>query len=145
VVQAGPTKLTLYYDGNEIKRLDSHTVVFRNTGNRPLKALPVTIECTNGGTVLERELSVPDGAKFETTSDQNSIFVNIDLLNPGETFSVGFSVADAASPGGIKVVARAEFLKLRNIGVQVDTAELLDELMRGMPFGRLIAIMVRAL
>lgn len=52
VVQAGPKKLALTYDGKSIQRLDSHTILFRNIGNRPLGALPVKIQCTGGGTVL---------------------------------------------------------------------------------------------
>ena len=43
VVQAGPKKLALTYDGKPVSRLDSHTVAFRNIGNRPLGALPVKV------------------------------------------------------------------------------------------------------
>ncbi len=138
VVQAGPKKLALTYDGNSIQRLDSHTVLFRNIGNRPLGALPVKIQCTEGGTVLDHELTAPDGASFTSTAGTDHIKVNIDLLNPGETFSVGLTVADSSTKGSIKAVARAEFLELREIGEQVNTIDLLGVLLPHIFLGSVI-------
>ena len=138
VVQAGPKKLALTYDGKAINRLDSHTVLFRNIGNRPLSALPVKIQCTNGGSVLDYELSLPDGATFDSKAEADHIAITIDLLNPGETFSVGLTVADSPATGGIKAVARAEFLELREIGDQANTVDLLKALLPHVYLGGLV-------
>lgn len=138
VVQAGPKKLALTYDGKSVQRLDSHTVLFRNIGNRPLGALPVKIQCTGGGTVLEHELAAPDGASFTSKAEADHITVNIDLLNPGETFSVGLTVADSSPTGSIKAIARAEFLELREIGEQANTIDLLEALLPHIFLGNVI-------
>ena len=138
VVQAGPQKLTLTYDGKSISRLDSHTVLFRNTGNRPLGALPVKVHCTNGGTILEHELTLPEGATFSSIAEADHITVNVDLLNPGEAFSIGLTVADSMGTGGIKPVARAEYLQIQEIGQQANTFDLLEALLPHIFFGNLI-------
>jgi len=117
IVHEGPKKLTLTYAGATINRLDSHTVSFRNIGNRPLKALPVKIECKNGGCVLDYELSAPAGTEFGATSTSDCVFLTIDLLNPGEVFSVGLTIADANGNGGVMPIARAEYLELRDTSI----------------------------
>ncbi|WP_143450107.1 hypothetical protein [Janthinobacterium sp. BJB304] len=117
IIQAGPQKLTLTYAGAAIKRMDSHTVSFRNIGNRPLKDLPVRIVCINGGSVLDYELSAPAGTEFGATSASDYVSLTIDLLNPGEVFSVGLTVADANGTGGVTPIARAEYLELRDTSV----------------------------
>lgn len=113
IVHAGPKKLALTYAGAAVNRLDSHTVSFRNIGNRALKQLPVKIEC-DGGSILDYELSAPAGTEFGANSTSDYVSLTIDLLNPGEGFSVGLTVADANGPGGVKPIARAEFLELRD-------------------------------
>jgi hypothetical protein len=138
VVQAGPKKLALTYDGKLIQRLDSHTVLFRNIGNRPLGVLPVKVQCTGGGTILEHELSTPDGASFSSTAAADHITINVDLLNPGETFSVGLTVADSSPASGVKAIARAEYLELREIGERANTVDLLQALLPHLFLGNVI-------
>jgi hypothetical protein len=138
IVQSGPSKLHLEYDGNPIKKLDSHTVVVLNIGNRPLGNLPVKIESLGSGRILESELSAPNGANFSVESDGSKIIINVDLLNPGETFSVGLTIADSSSDQGVGVVARAEYLKIREFSNQANTYDLLDVLLPHLYLGRLI-------
>lgn len=138
VVRSGPKKLSLTYDGQSIDRLDSHTVVFRNIGNRALKSLPVRIRPPANGRVLDWELDAPPGAEFEAKLAGDGLIVTIDLLNPGEAFGLGFSVADAGSLEGVDVVARAEFLELRAIGDRADTGEFLEAVLPHMVWGKLL-------
>ena len=138
IVQAGSQKLALTYDGRPTLRLDSHTVLFRNIGNRPLSALPVKVQCTGGGLILDHELKLPDGASFASTAESEHITVTIDLLNPGETFSVGLTVADSSGTGGVKAIARAEFLHLQQIGDQTNTLDILELLLPHVFMGRMV-------
>jgi hypothetical protein len=134
IVYGGHSKLTMKYDGKDIVRLDSHTVVIRNIGNRPLVKLPIRIECINGGGIVEHELHAPDGASCVAASDgSGKLVVTTDLLNPGEVVTIGLTVADAKE-GEIKVIARGEFLEVKKIGERADTAELLEALMPHLPF-----------
>lgn len=138
VVQSGPQKLSLTYDGKKITRLDSHTVIFRNIGNRPLGGLPIRLQCADSGTVLDYELSTPDGAAFKSLSDPTCITVTVDLLNPGETFSIGLTIADSSQTSSPKIIARAELLELREIGSGANTVDLLEALLPHMYLGGLI-------
>jgi hypothetical protein len=138
VVQSGPKKLSLTYDGQTIERLDSHTVVFRNVGNRALKNLPIRISPPTNGRILDWELDAPAGAEFHAKPGNEGLVVTIDLLNPGEAFGIGFSVADANSLEGTQVIARAEFLELRAIGDRAETGELLEALLPHVFLGDLL-------
>lgn len=114
------------YDDREIKRLDSHGIVLRNIGNRPLTNLPVRIESLQGE-IVEHELMPPEGANFTQTFENGLLLIICDLLNPGEVATVGLTVADS-DDGIIKVIARAQNLQIKEIGQQLDTDELLDAL-----------------
>jgi hypothetical protein len=134
IVLKGHTKLSMKYGDREISRLDSHAIVLRNIGNRPLKSLPVCIESAKGS-IVEHEINPPDGAKFTPTLNESSLVVNCDLLNPGEAATLGITVADSAD-GKIKVIARAENLRLKELGQQLDTNELLDAVTETIPLLR---------
>ena len=126
IVLKGHTQLSMKYGEREISRLDSHTIVLRNIGNRPLKNLPVRIESEKGG-IVEHELKPPDGAEFTAALEGERLTVTCDLLNPGEAATIGLTVADSAD-GDVKVIARAESLVVKELGQQLDTDELLDTL-----------------
>jgi hypothetical protein len=135
IVQGGHSKLAIQYDGREIVRLDSHQIDVRNIGNRPLTNLPVRIESRGGGEIVEHELTCPDGSSFSVSPDGLScLVVTIDLLNPGEIFSVGLTVADATT-SDVRVIARAELLEVREIGTRLNTEDLLEILMPSIPLG----------
>lgn len=134
IVQKGSSKLEMKYDGSDIVRLDSHAVQLRNIGNRSLVNLPVWLESTDAGTIVEQEITPPDGAAFTSSLETDQrLVVTIDLLNPGEVATVGLTIADA-SRGEINVIARAEYLEVRAIGERADTYELLEILMPHVPF-----------
>jgi hypothetical protein len=138
IVQRGHSKLAIQYDGHNIIRLDSHQVDFRNIGNRPLVNLPVRLEIRGGGNLVDHELTAPDGAQFTAVPEAPaSLLLTVDLLNPGEVFSVGLTVADAEH-SDISVAARAEFLELREIGPRLDTKDLLEILLPPLPLGGVI-------
>jgi hypothetical protein len=126
IVLKGHTHLSMKYDEREINRLDSHAVAIRNIGNRPLTALPVRIEAQKGSQIVEHELAAPDGAHFSIAADNgNSLIVTCDLLNPGEVATVGVTVADSQD-GSVKVIARGENLRVKDISQQLETDEFLD-------------------
>lgn len=134
IVQRGHTKLAIRYDAKDIVRLDSHAITVRNIGNRPLVNIPVRIECTDGGEIVEHELRSPDGAVTAvTTEGPGTLVVRTDLVNPGEVVVVGVTIADSKI-GQLKVVARGELLEVREIGERADTEELLEALLSYMPF-----------
>ena len=134
IVQGGHSKLAMKYDERDIVRLDSHTVQVRNIGNRALAKLPVRIESRNGGEIVEHELNAPEGAMFPVVMDgSNCLVITVELLNPGEAFSVGLTVADSRT-GEVAVVARAEYLQVKAIGDFLATDDLLDILMPRIPF-----------
>jgi hypothetical protein len=138
IVHRGHTKLAMKYDGRDIVRLDSHTIVLRNIGNRPLIQQPVRVECVGGGEIVELALHAPDGAACTPQYDGlGALVVTADLLNPGEVVTIGLTVADA-SVGDIKVVARGELLQVKQIGERADTTELLQALLPHLPFGGLL-------
>lgn len=87
---------------------------------------------------FEYELVAPDGASFASEAEDDHITVNIDLLNPGETFSVGLTVADSSATGSIKAIARAEFLEIREIGEHTNTFDLLEALLPHIFLGNVI-------
>ena len=124
IVSKGHTHLSMWYDTTEINRLDSHTIVIRNIGNRPLTALPIRIG-PGTGRIVEHELTPPDGAIFSAAFQESLLIVTCDLLNPGEAASIGVTVADCED-GIIKIVARAENLTVKQIGPQIDTDDLLE-------------------
>lgn len=139
IVQQGHSKLSMLYDGKQIVRLDSHTVAIRNIGNRPLIKMPVQILSQGGGSIVEHELHVPDGATCSAVlDDDGKLIVSTDLLNPGEMVTVGLTVADSTD-GEVKVIARGELLEVKQIGDRADTDELLEALIPHVPFfGRLL-------
>jgi hypothetical protein len=138
IVQRGHSKLAIQYDGKSIARLDSHAIVLRNIGNKPLVQLPVRIEALGDGAVVESEVHGPEGAKCPSVVDGTAaIVVTSDLLNPGEVVTIGLTVADA-SRSEVKVVARGELLQVKEIGVRADTAELLEALLPHAPLGALL-------
>ncbi len=126
IVQSGHGKLAISYDGRPVKRLDSYSITFRNIGNKPLSSLPVRIQCLESGTIFEHELSGPDGNAYSvSTNGPHELEISVDLLNVGEAFSVGLTVADASGEGGVKPIVRAPALELRDIGSQTNSSELL--------------------
>ncbi len=134
IVQRGHSKLAMKYGGRDIVRLDSHTIHLRNIGNRPLVRLPVCLECLDGGQIVEHESMVPHGATYTASLEaQGRLVVTVDLLNPGEAFTVGLTVADAER-GQVNVVARGELLEVKDIGERASTEELLQVLMPHVPF-----------
>ncbi len=89
------------------------------------------------------ELGVPDGATYTASPDgAGRLVVTVDLLIPGEVFSVGLTVADAQE-GRVKVIARGELLEVKEIGEHVNTEELLEILMPRLYFGSLILDLYR--
>ena len=133
IVQKGHSKLDMKYDGQDITRLDSHTIQLRNIGNRSLTNLPIHLESVEEGKIVDFEMKPPEGAMFTCTlDDKKCITVTVDLLNPGEAFTVGMTIADAGR-GEINVVARGEYLQVKMIGERVSTDELLEILMPALP------------
>jgi hypothetical protein len=93
----------------------------------------VRLHCGEGGRIVEHELAAPEGVTLTgVLEDDRHLIVHIDLLNPGETFTVGLTVADAKSHA-VKVVARGEYLELREIGEREDSDDLIKLLMPRLP------------
>lgn len=138
VVMANHSKLKMEFEGKEINRLDSHTVNFRNIGNRPLVSLPAKVQLVGGGSIFEFDLHAPEGSNFTIQKDDDeALYVEIDLLNPGEAFSLGITVADS-NRNEIKVIARAEYLELKEIDEQKSSIDILEVLLPHMMLGSLI-------
>jgi len=138
IVQQGHSKLSMKYDGRDIVRLDSHTILIRNIGNRPLVQLPVRVECVTGSEIVEQEVHAPQGASCATVPDgTGKLVMTTDLLNPGEVVNIGLTVANAPA-SEVKVIARGEFLEVKQIGERADTAELLEALLPPFPFGGML-------
>jgi hypothetical protein len=126
IVERGHKDLAITYRNQPIERLYSHQVVVRNAGNRALKELPIRMSCKNGKFV-ESELTVPDGASFNLVSDDTgqTVIVHCDLLNKGESFSVGLTAVDTSSDK-ISVTARAENLVCKELSESSSFPELID-------------------
>lgn len=125
IVNHGHTNLSMKFDQRDIKRLDSHAVVLRNVGNRPLKNLPIRIS-SKGGEIVEHEFTKPDGMVIESAfKSANELLVTCDLINAGEAITVGLTVADSEN-GTVKVVARAENLSVKDIGESINASDVLD-------------------
>lgn len=129
IVQAQDSRLSMKFEDRDIRRLDSHTVLIRNTGNRALTNLPVRIVASEDAHIVEHDLDPPDGASFEVQQpSRNEISVTCDLLNPGEAARLGLTVADSSN-GEVRVIARAEGLTLKKIDARANTSELLQLLL----------------
>jgi len=134
-VKKGHTHLSMKYDSRDIQRLDSHAVLLRNIGNRPLTHLPIHIE-SKGGEIVEHEFIKPYGMAIESGFNSDSqLIVTCDLINPGEAITLGLTVADSED-GAVQVVARAENLHLKQIAESVNTEELLGALVGYSNFAR---------
>lgn len=104
VVQRGHTKVSMRYEEREIARLDSHTVVLRNIGNRPLVKLPVALQLPTAGTILEFDVSLPAGsATTSALEGADKVVLILDLLNPGESLTVGLTVADCRAAAATRL------------------------------------------
>ena len=125
IVERGHEDLIITYRNQPIQRLYSHQVVVRNAGNRPLKELPVRLSC-RGGKFVEGEVTAPEGADFRKVLDDTAqnVIVCCDLLNSGESFSVGLTAVDTSS-AQIIVTARAENLACKEISQNAALPELI--------------------
>lgn len=125
IAGSGHPSLLIKYETRDINQLDSHTIQFWNIGNRSLLQLPITID-TCGGEIVEHGSSVPQGAACTRSPDGNGqLVVTVDLLKPGEVFSIGLTVVNAKE-GRVNVVARGEYLEVKEIDEHLATEELLD-------------------
>lgn len=133
IVESGPSKLEVMYDGRKIERLDSQSVQLRNIGNRPLCDQRVQISCKRGE-IVECELDLPDGARAPVHAPAAQLrIVEFDLLNPGEALNIGVTVVDGLDEP-VSVVARGEFLEVRAIGDRAATDELMEIFLSAVPF-----------
>jgi hypothetical protein len=145
IVERGHPDLSLKYKDRAIERLHSHTVTIRNIGNRPLTKQPVRIESAQGGELVAYELDKPRGANFEAAkSDDQTLLVNCDLLNPGEVFIVGLTVVNSPD-GELAVTARGENLVCKQISERIDTADLIQTLASTSAVTRVVFELTRAL
>jgi hypothetical protein len=129
IVKAQDSRVSMRFENRDIRRLDSHTVLVRNIGNRAVTGLPVRITATKNAHIVEHDLDPPDGASFQVQQVvPNEIIVTCDLLNPGEAAGVGLTIADS-SDEELRVVARAEGLIVKKIDSRSTTTELLKLLL----------------
>jgi hypothetical protein len=114
-VKKGLRNLHAIYDHMPVSNLDSHEIVLRNIGNRPLTNLPVRIQSEPGSKIVAVEIRPPHGAApaYELGHDCKAI-VRIDLLNPRESLIVRLTVANASALT-LAVTARAENLSVRRM------------------------------
>ena len=112
IVRASHSDLSMAFKGQSINILDSHTVLLKNVGNRPLTNVPVRIVADQAALILEQTTKSPDGVSI-TAERQNGAefsFV-IDLLNQQETVIFGFTVSDSVT-GKLKLISRMEGVQL---------------------------------
>lgn len=147
IVQRGHPHLTLKFDGREIASLASHIVLLQNVGNQPLKSQTVFLVVGDGGEVLETDWLGPEGAEVKINRlKSTTVSAECDLLNPGEYFSVGLTVANA--PGtDVHVAARGEMLEVKviGLGLGVDSDILLEAILSPLPFGGLLTQIARSM
>ena len=125
IAENGYPHISIKYEGLDINRLDSHIIRFWNIGNRALLQLPITID-TYGGKIVAHESGTPKGAACTHSLDSPGlVVVTIDLLKPTESFSIKLTVVDA-NEGRVDVVARREYLDVKEIDEHLATEELLD-------------------
>ena len=145
IVKRGHSSLSLKFQNSDIERLDSHVVVLRNIGNRPLVKLPVRIDCPGAKSIVEHEVKCPDGSEIQTTLEKpHLLVVDLDLLNPEEAIEVGLTVVDS-SEAQVQVVARAENLLLKEMSPSLPTAQLIDILLSSSGISRAVIDVVRLL
>src|SRR3954471_12534180 len=129
IIKADHSNINVSYGGKPIRRLDSHVVLARNIGNRPLTLLPVRIETS--GQIVNYEVQAPRGEKYSVDPEPaDAIVVTPQLLNPGEALEVGLTVADGWSEE-VSVIARGEMLQVKKIGSLREVVALLDPLAVG--------------
>lgn len=129
IVKAQDSRVSMKFENQDIRRLDSHTVLIRNIGNRAISNLPVRVLASEAAYFVEYDIEPPEGSSFQIQQPTpNEINVTCDLLNPGEAATVGLTVADS-SDDKLRVIARAEGLTVKKIGARSTTTELLDILL----------------
>lgn len=111
VAEKGSGDLEVTYRGQKILRLDSHSIVFTNSGNRALTSFPLIVDFGEGAQAVDIEIKGPAGVKFLARLDGTEVATNVDLLNCGEAVTFGLNVIDG-NLDRISVAARAENLKL---------------------------------
>ncbi len=116
--------VTILYQGNQIQGFYYHQVRFKNTGNRSVKDLPITITAPLNS-IIAWPLMNPKGCLLNLQFPvQNQLTAQIDFINPEENVDVSFWAFND-TVGTITVTARApdvEF-KLGNWKVWETTAQ----------------------
>lgn len=113
IVKRGHANLSMKYDQREIKSLDSHEILLRNVGNKPLVNLPVSIQ--TDGELVEHSLTVPSGMKAEVGFvGNNGLRIEFDLINRNESVTLTLTVADSKERE-VKVIARDENLIVKTV------------------------------
>src|SRR5258708_37277015 len=143
VALKGHTKLKMKFEDRDIERLDSHTVVLRNIGNKALTKQIITIELAGGGEIVEVKLKGPTGGAIAEDRQKSSLTLTPDLLNPTEQVEVELTSADTPH-GDVNVLARGEYLQVRSLSsIDIDP-ELVVGALKAVPFtGNLMAAMYR--
>lgn len=125
IAERGHPSLVMKFKSRDINRLDFHTIQLRNIGNRSLLQLPITID-TYGGEIVEHNATIPKGATCTHSPNGNGqLVVTVDFLKPGEVFFVELIVVDAEEDQ-VNVVARGEYLEVKELDEHLATEELLD-------------------
>ena len=143
VALKGHTKLTMKFGDRDIERLDSHTVLVRNVGNKALTKQPITIELAGQGEIVEVKVNGPAGGAISEDRQKSSLALVPDLLNPNEQIEIELTTADMPE-GALQVLARGEYLQVRSLSsIDIDP-ELVAGALKAVPLtGNLLAAMYR--
>jgi hypothetical protein len=102
-----PDRLTMNYEGQAIRSLDSLEVQFLNNGNVPIRPSdfehPFRLELGKGFSLVDARLtqSTPPNLRPTVTSDKASCSISPVLLNPDDAFIITLFVTGGSTPPAV--------------------------------------------
>jgi hypothetical protein len=134
IVRAEHSDLSISFKGHPIAGLDSHTVLLRNVGNRPLTRIPVKIVADQTAMILEQKMRCPDGIDITGGACGGSeILFGIDLLNQKETVRFDLTVSDSLT-GELNMISRMEGVRLIELNSRSISTDDMIHILEDFPF-----------
>lgn len=116
--------LKISYKNMEVEKVLSHSIRLKNIGNACLKDFPVYIQ-GSGGKFYFANLASKPGIECKKIESAPCFAFTVNLLNPGDEVGVELTILDAPDTN-LKIDARAENLRVKDISGAYSTVDVLD-------------------
>ncbi|WP_309384646.1 hypothetical protein [Cerasicoccus frondis] len=129
LVEKSDPDLKLEYKGMEVEKVYSHEVRIKNIGNACLKEVPVFI-MPSPGKFFFAKIEAKPGIHCPKLEGEPGCAFEFNLLNPNDEIKVELVVLDS-SDSKLKIDARSEHLKVREIADSLSVTQVLEVALEG--------------